>query len=198
MKEILPGVHHWVTKHPKIHIQVSSYHLEPERILIDPLIPPEGLDWFTHGVRHILLTNRHHYRHSAEFERRFGCTVWCSEHGLHEFTSGQRVKPFRNGDLLPGGIEAVEIGALCPDEMALLIPMGHGMAALADGAVRDDDGPLGFVPDEFMGDDPEEVKKGLRRAYSRLLKRPFDTLLLAHGDPVVGTGPAALRALARG
>lgn len=192
MKEILPGVHHWTGTHPKIGIEVSSYFLSEERILIDPLVPAEGLGWFARGVEHIYLTNRHHYRQSGQLVARFGCEVWCPEEGLHEFTHGEKVRPFRFGGTLPGGIEAVEIGALCPDETALLVPRGRGLVALADGVVRDGDGPLSFVPDEYMGDDPVAVKKGLREAYGRLLERPFDTLLLAHGWPVVGNGHEAL------
>jgi hypothetical protein len=45
-------------------------------------------------------------------------------------------------------------------------------------------------------DDPEQTKAELRDAYRRLLELDFDLLLLAHGDPVVGDGKAALRAFA--
>jgi len=192
MNEILPGVHHWTARHPKIKIEVSSYYLSGEKTLIDPLVPAEGLDWFAGGVEHIYLTNRHHYRQSGDFQRRFGCDIWCAEEGLHEFKHGEKVRPFRFGDKLPGGVEAVEIGSLCSDETALLIPKGAGLVALADGVVREGDGPLGFVLDEYMGDDPEADKAGLREAYRRLLRRSFDTLLLAHGWPIVGTGKKAL------
>jgi hypothetical protein len=67
--------------------------------------------------------------------------------------------------------------------------------ALADGLVRFSalDGPLGFVPDGLMGNDPEAVKEGLHDSYSRLLKLDFDHLLLAHGLPVVGDGKEQLR-----
>ena len=45
-------------------------------------------------------------------------------------------------------------------------------------------------------DDPERTKAGLREAYARLAGLDFDLLLLAHGEPVVGGGSAALRAFA--
>lgn len=197
MEEILPGVFHWTVKHPRIGITVSSYWLEGERVLIDPLVPEEGLDCFREAPRHVLLTNRHHYRDSDRFADRFGCEVSCVESGMHEFTQGEKVRPFRYGDELAGGILAFEIGVLCPDETALLIPRGDtargdGMVALADGVIRDGSGPLGFVPDEFMGEDPEGVRSGLERAYRRLLDHDFDHLLLAHGMPWIGGGKQAL------
>jgi hypothetical protein len=79
-------------------------------------------------------------------------------------------------------------GALRPqraaDECALHVPARRALAC-ADGVVRwPDDGPLSFVPDEFM-DDLERTKAGLRDAYRRLLDLDFDRLLLARGDPIV-------------
>lgn len=193
MKEILPHIFHWSTNHPRIGIPVSSYYLADEGILIDPLIPEEGMDWFKRPPRHVLLTNRHHYRDSDEFAESFGASVWCVESGMHEFRADQPVEAFSFGEQLAGGIVAIEIGAICPDETALFIPKSGGLMALADGVVREGDGPLGFVPDQYMGDDPASVKEGLKQAYRTLLERNFDHLLLAHGDPWIGGGKQALR-----
>ena len=198
MREILPRVFHWTVIHPKIKIEVSSYYLADEKVLIDPLEPAEGMDWFPTKPKHILLTNRHHYRDSGKFAGRFGCAVWCVETGLHEFQHGEEVRPFRFGDRLPGNITAVEIGALCPDETALHIPKANGLVALADGAIRQGGSPLQFVPDQYIGDDPAGVKARLRQSYRRLLDRDFDNLLLAHGWPWVGGGRQALREFAGG
>ncbi len=193
MNEILPAVFHWTTLHPRIQIPVSSYYLAEERVLIDPFVPAAGIESLPEPPGNVLLTNRHHYRDSGKFAERFGCTVWCVESGLCEFTHGEKVEPFRFGDDLPGGIHAIEIGAICPDETALLFP-GKKMVALADGVVREADGPLIFVPVQYMGDDPEDVKAKLKQSYRRLLERDFDHLLLAHGDPWIEGGKAALRA----
>ena len=103
---------------------MSSYYLPAERVLIDPIAPEDGLDWFAeHGPpTDVLLTNRHHYRSSAQFAERFGVTVHCVREGMHEFGSGEQVEPFDFGDELPGGVIAYEVGAICPDETALHIP----------------------------------------------------------------------------
>src|SRR5690242_19893979 len=44
--ELIPGVVHWSAKHPNIGVDVSSYYLVDERVLIDPIAPEGGLDWF--------------------------------------------------------------------------------------------------------------------------------------------------------
>ena len=135
----------------------------------------------------MLLTNRHHYRSSAEFAERYGVTVHCVREGMHEFTHGERVEPFDFGDALPGGVVAYAVGAICPDETALHIPARDALA-LADGAVRwEAGGPLAFVPDDLM-DEPELTKEGLRASYRRLAQLDFEHLLLAHGEPFVGNG----------
>ena len=193
MKEILPHVFHWARVHPTIGIAVSSYYLADEGILIDPLIPDEGLEWFSKPPGQVLLTNRHHYRESGNFADRFGCTVHCVEQGMHEFTKGESVDPFKFGDELVGRIAALEIGVICPDETALYIPRGEGLFAFADGVVREGDGPLSFVPDQYMGEDPAGIKAGLKEAYGKLLDRDFDHLLLAHGDPWIEGGKQAVR-----
>lgn len=197
MEELSSGLWHWTAVHPKIKIPVHSYYLETERVLIDPIAPDGGLDWFgEHGPpTDALLTNRHHYRSSGDFAERFGVTVRCVRAGMHEFTDGVPVEPFDFGDELPGGVAAHEVGVICPDETALHVPR-HGALALADGGVRrEPNGPLAFVPDHLM-DEPERTKEGLREAYGRLAKLDFRHLLLAHGEPFVGNGRETLAAFA--
>lgn len=198
MQEIAPGIWHWTGVHPRIGIEVHSYYLPAEGVLLDPIAPQEGLDWFAeHGPpTDVLLTNRHHYRSSALFVERFDVAVHAVSEGMHEFSAEQRVEPFAFGDELPGGIVACEVGAICPDETAFHIP-AHDALALADGAVRwEPGGPLGFVPDSLM-DDSEETKEGLRRSYGRLAGLDFRHLLLAHGAPFVGNGRETLAEFAR-
>ena len=197
MDEIAPGLWHWTARHEQIGVEVSSYFLEAEGVLLDPMIPDEGAEWLAeHGPpEHILLTNRHHDRHTWELRERFGCTVHCIRNGLHELEGRGRAGAFDFGDELPGGIIAYEIDAISPDETALHIP-AHRALACADGVVHY--GPeLGFVPERYM-DDPEETKAGLRSAYARLLDADldFDILLLAHGRPWVGGAKDALRRFA--
>ncbi len=194
MQEIAPGLWHWTARHDHIGAEVSSYYLLAERVLIDPMFPAEGSEWFRErgAPEHVLLTNRHHDRHAWRFRDAFGCTVHCVREGLHELTGRGPVEAFDFGDELPGGAIAFEVDAICPDETALHLP-AHRALACADGVVRwpGIDG-LTFVPDELM-DEPEQTKAGLCDAYRRLLDLDFDLLLLAHGDPVVGGARDALR-----
>jgi hypothetical protein len=199
MDEILPGVFHWTTFHDGIGQEVHSHYAAGARALIDPMVPGEGLGWFE-GERRpevILLTNRHHYRHSARFVDEFGCAVLCHEEGLHAFApDGPDVRPFVPGDEPAPGIVVREVGAICPDEAALHL-VEAGALSVADGVIEGPSG-LEFVPDFLLGDDPEEVKRGLRAAYARIADEyEFDTLLMAHGAPVRGGARELLSEFAR-
>ena len=46
MIEIAPGLWHWTARREPIGAEVSSYYLALERVILDPMIPPEGLGWF--------------------------------------------------------------------------------------------------------------------------------------------------------
>ncbi len=194
MNEIGSGLWHWTARRASIGTAVSSYYLESERVLIDPMIPPEGLDWLEqHGApEHAILTNRHHDRDAWRLHDAFGCTVHCVRNGLYELEGRGPVEAFDFGDELPGEISVREVDAICPDETGLYIPR-HRALACADGVVRWGRGDeLQFVPDSLM-DEPEQTKQRLCEAYRGLLELDFDLLLLAHGDPVVGGARDALR-----
>jgi hypothetical protein len=199
MQEIAPGVRWFTARHERIGLDVSSYWLPAERVVIDPMVPPDGLDAFADAPpEHLVLSNRHHDRYAWDYVERFGATVHCVRVGLAELEGRGPVTAFDFGDDLPGGMVAHEVGAICPDETALHIP-AHGALVCADGVVRwpGQDG-LAFVPDQLM-DDPEETKAALRSAYGRLAEElDFDALLLAHGEPLASGGRDALRAFAAG
>jgi hypothetical protein len=194
MDEIASGLWHWTALQERIGIEVSSYYLERERVAIDVMLPAGGLAWFEqHGPPdHVLLSNRHHDRHSWRLHEEFGTTIHCIRNGLHELDGRGSVRPFEFGEELPGGIVAHEVNAICPDETALFVARHHALVC-ADGVIRmPGNEELQFVPDNLM-DDPAETKRGLCDAYRRLLELDFDTLLLAHGEPIVGGAHEALR-----
>ncbi|MFL5846191.1 MAG: hypothetical protein ACJ762_16000 [Solirubrobacteraceae bacterium] len=198
MDEIARGIYHWRTLHEGIGAKVSSYYVEPAATVIDPLEPEEGLGWFEgRNVDRVVLTNRHHYRHSDRFHARFGVPVLAVEQGLHELEGRPGVEGFAFGEEVAPGITAHPIEPSWPDEGALHIALGPGLLAVADGAMHHDD-DIHFVSDQHLGENPAQVRELLRHGYGRLLNLEFDTLLFAHGEPIVGGGKEALKAFADG
>jgi hypothetical protein len=195
MQEVLPGVFHWTALHPKIGIEVSCHFVAGSGTAIDPLLPQEGIEWFeSRGPQRVVLSNRHHLRHSEQVAERFGCPILCHEAGLHEFEGGPEVKGFAYGDQLAPDLTALPMDAICPDDTVLRIDAAEGALLFADSLIHY--GEIGFVPDNLIGDDPEGVKRTAIERASALLDQPFDHLLFAHGLPLIGEGKQALRAFA--
>jgi hypothetical protein len=193
MEQIHPGVLHWTAYRDTIGADVHSYFHVASGTLIDPMVPPEGIEAIGSDPQRIVLTNRHHYRESD----RFGCPVFCHEAGLHEFADGREVRGFAFGDELAPGVRALEVGVLTPEETAIHLDGEGGAMAFADCVVRGRHGELGFVPDYLLGDEPGKIKEGLRAAFRRLCdENVFDALLLAHGEPMRHGGRSALRTFA--
>lgn len=194
MNEVLPGVLHWTTYHEGIGEPVHSHFAVESAALIDPRVPEDGVEAIARYGRpeRILLSNRHHLRHSEQFAAAFGCPIRCHEAGLHEFGNGPDVQGFRFGDEVAPGITALEMGALTPEDTVFRLTAGPGALLFADGLIRRSDGGLDFVSDPLMGDDPAGVKAGLRASLRRLLDEDFDALLFAHGDPLPSGGHDAL------
>jgi hypothetical protein len=195
MQEVLPGVFHWTTVHPKIGIEVSCHFVAGSGTAIDPLLPQEGIEWFEgREPRRVVLSNRHHLRHAEQIAERFGCPILCHEAGLHAFEGGPEVEGFSFGDRLADDVTALPMDAICPEDTALRIDAGEGVLLFADSLIHY--GEIGFVPDDLIGDDPEGVKRTAVERASVLLDEPFDHLLFAHGAPLIGGGKEALRAFA--
>ena len=194
--EVLPGVLHWTARHPSAGLESGSHYLVSEGILLDPIAPPEGLEWFDgREVGEILLTNRHHTRSAFELQDRTGATIRAPRTGMHDLPA-DRVRPYDFGDTLSAGIRRHAISETWPDETALEIP-AHRAVAIADGVTNYDG--LGFFSDSLLGEDPEAEKQRLRDGFARLAEEvDFDHLLFAHGPPIVGDGREQLRRFAAG
>ncbi|MFN2384428.1 MAG: hypothetical protein ABR559_09245 [Gemmatimonadota bacterium] len=200
VREIAPGLLHWTAFHPEQKVVVSSYGVVGPGVLIDPMLPADGVAAFQGRLEPalVLITNVYHARASAEYAEAFGCAVRCHRAGLdHVRESTPAAEPFDHGEAFAGGIEALDAAlADRPDETVLFVPQAGGALTIADIALRDGDGPFGYAPDGWYGDDPAAAKAEVRAIARRLCGRDFRHLLLTHGEPVIDGGRTALQALA--
>ena len=190
MDEIVPGILGWSAPHPNLGADVSSYLLTDSGLALDPMLPEgEGSGWLEHDVSRVVLTVRHHRRSAAAF----GVPVLVHRSGLHEFEGDDEIdaEGYEAGDELAPGVRALAFGRICADDAVLRIDAGPGTLAFGDGIINY--GGIGFVPDRYIGDDPEAVKAEIVDGLAPLLDEEFDALLFAHGEPVPSGGKAMLR-----
>jgi len=195
MREVIPGIFHWTTLHEPIGVRVSSYYVAPAGVVIDPKVPEEGMQALPDKPQQVVLTSGHHGRDAQLFADAFGISIRASHESAEHLGDSLVVEPFSDHDEVAAGVTAIQIGKLSPDEGALHVAVGDGAIAFADGLNRYGEA-LAFFPDELLGAHPARVKEGLKQAFLGLLTRDFDHLLFAHGEPLIGGGKAALRALA--
>lgn len=195
MRELFSGVYHWTAFHQPINSRVSSYYVQAAGVVIDPKLPEEGLETLPGTPQQVLLTSGHHDRDAERIAEHFGIPIRTSREAADYLGGKLQVEPFGDGDEVAPGVTAIHIGNLSDDEGAFHIAVADGAIAFADGVVRYG-GRLGFVPDELIGEHPDQVKEGLKNAFRGLLNRDFENLLFAHGDPLVGGGKSALREFA--
>jgi hypothetical protein len=194
IEEVLPGLVQWSAFHAGIDKVVHSSLVLDSGTLIDPMEPDEGVEAITALAepQRIVLTNRHHYRHSASYAKRFGCPVLCHKTALGYFAEDRKVQGFSFDEQLVEGVRALELGSICVEETTLLLDVQEGALSFGDGLTRAQDGPLVFMPDALLGDDPQGVRAGLLKNLRRMLDEDFDALLFAHSEPVLSGGRALL------
>ena len=91
----------------------------------------------------------------------------CNELGLHEFEgSGVQVKGFRPGDEPAPGVEALQMGAIAPDDTVLWLDVPGGALLFADALIHYG-GEVSFVPDSLMGDIPRPTSAGCSTRWRR-------------------------------
>lgn len=197
VREILPGVFRW-TRFVKPGIPGSSYWIATPQgpIVVDPLIPHEGLERIAElgAPRALVLTNHEHERDAAAFQARFGARCYAniepengvSRRGMRFLTGTTLLDTFRTIDL--GGIRTGEAGFLLAREGGILIvgdaflnfnPHDSAMTILAGL----------FLP--YGPPSPYPAWYSLRPRESRqqlaaLEELSFEHLLLSHGEPVIG------------
>jgi glyoxylase-like metal-dependent hydrolase (beta-lactamase superfamily II) len=201
IQQIAPHLWWWTAPHPDWspsefkngqgwERDVSSYALvaDDDLVLFDPLVPKGDEEEFWkaldgdvehHGPPAIVLTIYWHARSAQEILDRYdGAAVWVHAPSRELFAERVRVTAvFTDGDVLPGGVEAV--GLHHRREAAFWLPR-HRALVLGD-SVLGYDGRAELCPPSWLADDEsvEELENSVRRT---LALEP-EQLLLTHGGP---------------
>jgi glyoxylase-like metal-dependent hydrolase (beta-lactamase superfamily II) len=197
MKQVLPGIWQWswFSEEKKLDFNGLFLTIGEHRILVDP--PPMAAEDLTQARRggqvdYILITNRDHEREAAALQRELHCQVWVPAVDAPQMTITPD-KTYRDGELLAGGIWAVQLSdQKAPGESALFIQQGQGILIVGDALIGKPPGAVAMLPPEKYPD-AAKAKEGLKR----LLKYNFDALLVGDGASILtGAKPVVEKFLA--
>ena len=190
VSEVAPGVWHWHVSDERIGGFISAAHAVRASsgvVLVDPLpLAPEALDPLG-TVDAICLTSSGHQRSAWRLRRELGARVWAP--ALSTEVEEEPEERYGEGERLPGGLLAVFTPGAGTTQHTFLLGRERGVAFIPDLLERKPEGPLSFVPAEFMHD-PAEA----RRSVEKLLDLSFSVLCLSHGVPVLDDCHGAIRA----
>jgi glyoxylase-like metal-dependent hydrolase (beta-lactamase superfamily II) len=185
MKQILTGIWQWSWFSDEKQLDFNGLLLTvgEHKILVDP--PPMSDEASVTIRRHapidyILITNRDHLREASTYQREFNCQLYLPEADA-ALIETKATKTYKDGELLPGGIWAVQLkDQKSPGESALFIDRGRGILIVGDALIGQPLGAVRLLPAEKYVD-VEKAKEGLRR----LLKYNFDSLLVGDGTSIL-------------
>jgi glyoxylase-like metal-dependent hydrolase (beta-lactamase superfamily II) len=182
LREIVSGLWFWSSLHEEWKVDFSSCAWKGKEglVLIDPIkLAPASLAKLEKVGKPIaiLLTNENHERQADWFRKKYGIKV----HAHRDAVPGIEIKPdefFTDGAIVPGGLKVIHLPGTCPSESAFYSEANGGMV-LAGDVVTNGKSGLAFLPDDYCKD-----AKLSRKSAKKLLKLKFDTLTVAHGNPI--------------
>jgi hypothetical protein len=209
MEKLTEGLWRWTARHPEWHpgefgAEVASFAAQAgdDTLLIDPLLPPERDEVLqtiegTLGDRlAILITIPYHVRSAEELWQRYRKDAETTIHGhaaaakrLQDRSAFREIEP---GVPLPGGVTAHTIGKPRRYEMPLHLP-SHDALAFGD-AVAEADGRLVVWSSDKVDVKVERFyRERFNPTLEPLLELEFDSVLVTHGQPLLGGAKRALR-----
>jgi glyoxylase-like metal-dependent hydrolase (beta-lactamase superfamily II) len=192
VEEIVPGVWRWFVQDDRIDYESDAHAVVDNGrvILIDPLPVEEAALRSLGTVEAICLTAKCHQRSAWRYRKQFGVKVHAPE-GVRPMEEEPDVL-YREGDRLPGGLQAIRTPGPEYVHFAFLLAREPGVLFCPDLLMHGAGKELEFVPAQFHDDSAET-----RRSIERLLNLRFSILCFNHGVPITNDPHAALREVLR-
>ena len=194
LRELRPGLWRWTAFHPEWKADVGSvaYESAEELVLIDPLLErDDALDGLIQEVAKpvaVLVTVFWHTRSADVLARRRRVRVLAPAAGKAAVRRrAPAAEPFRPGDALPGGVEAIPTARA--NEVVYWIPE-HRAVVAGDVLLGAPAGGVRMCPRSWLP--ASTTLDRLAASLRPLLDLPVTRVLVSHGEPVLRNGRAAL------
>ena len=209
MQRLSEGLWRWTARHPEWHpgdfgAEVACFAAQAgdTTLLIDPLLPAdpepvlEVVDQVLGDRLAILITIPYHVRSSEDLWRRYRERAETTIHGhracakrLEDESAFREIEP---GEPLPGGVTAHTIGKPRRYEMPLHVP-SHDALVFGDAVAEWKGRLVVWSADKVDAKVERFYRERFNPTLEPLLELRAETVLVTHGDPVMGGGTEALR-----
>ncbi len=191
--ELLPGLFHYSVKDERIKTRSDSFVVvhQGDVVLVDPVPLEPALLLRLGKLKAIVVAAASHQRSAWRLRRETGAKVHApvEASGLDETPD----MTFRDGDTLPGGLQAIRAPGPSSAHYVLHLATSPGALLCSDLVINDSGRGLEYLPDKY-----QEDPAGSRDSARRLLELKFEVLGFGHGQPILKGGRDALRALVAG
>jgi hypothetical protein len=209
MQKLTDGLWRWTARHPDWHpgefgAEVACFAAEAgdTLLLIDPLLPPDPepvvtvLDRAASKRVAILITIPYHVRSSEELWKRYRKDAETTIHGHPACAKRLKSKSgFHAIDTdaeLPGGVTAHSIGKPRRYETPLHLP-SHAALVFGDAVAEWKGRLVVWAADRVDAKVERFYRERFNPTLEPLLDLRAESVLVTHGDPVMGGGTEALR-----
>ena len=183
----------------KVELYGTAVRVGRRLFFIDPIpLEADALDTLTEEAvpAGIVLTNANHARAAQAFRRQFELPVWMHAGAEAEIgLTADETIPAGGGTVFDGVLEAIPLPGAVAGEIALYRAAragvdGGGVMIVGDALIHLPAHGFSILPDKYCTN-----AKALRRSLEGLLDWEFDTLLFAHGEPMMRGAREKLAAL---
>jgi glyoxylase-like metal-dependent hydrolase (beta-lactamase superfamily II) len=192
--QISPGLWVWQSYDASIKVDLfSSAILTTAGVyIVDPIpLPDSQLRELSEAtkVAGIIVTNANHSRASSTYSDRFSVPILSDPLSFPD-SKPARFTESKNGTAIGGELEVLEVAGAVDGEIALYQASNGGTLIVGDALINLE--PYGFslLPRKYCLNE-----KQMRSSLCKLLARPAERMLFAHGMPIVSGATARLRRL---
>lgn len=182
------GFQTWTVYSPALKSKLTSTVTAHNNqiVLIDPTeLPPEVILPAKPSI--IFITSGNHERGAFLLRKKLGVPVASSAAAVKDFSEKPDI--ILESGMTLHGMTTLPIHGAALGEVALFHQESRTIV-LGDAIVHFPKTPCAILPDKYCSD-PVELRKSLRQ----LLNLDFDTLMFAHGEPIITQAKTQLRTL---
>lgn len=177
----------------KVDYHSSALGVDGQLYLIDPILLQRELRdelTATAAPAAILLTSGNHARAAETYRKQLSIPIYAHADAREELGIELDGEFLHTSTAELNAFEIIPLPGGAAGEVAIFTPLNGGVVIVGDALINLSAYGFSFLPEKYCSDGKE-----LRRSLSQLLAFSFETMLFAHGQPIVAGARRRLETL---